>query len=93
MLGAEISHGLYAAEARSHTSHGSTSSHHLMLGTLFNLSEIQILYTQKKMHLNLHQMWKWSSHCGSMVMNLTSIHEDAGLIPGLTWWVKDPALP
>ena len=25
-----------------------------------------------------------SSHCGSAEMNLTSIHEDTGLIPGLT---------
>ena len=33
-----------------------------------------------------------SSHCGSVVTNLTSIHEDAGSIPVLAQWVKNMAL-
>ena len=30
------------------------------------------------------------SHCGSVAMNPTSVHEDMGSILGLTHWVKDP---
>ena len=30
-----------------------------------------------------------SSHGGSAVMNLTSIHENMSFIPGLAQWVKD----
>ena len=34
-----------------------------------------------------------SSPRGSAVTNLTRNHQVGGLVPGLTQWVKDPALP
>lgn len=34
-----------------------------------------------------------SSHCGAMVANPASIHEDARSIPGLAQWVRDLSLP
>ena len=35
----------------------------------------------------------WSSHHGSAVTNLTSVHKVGGSIPGLTQWIKDTLLP
>ena len=40
----------------------------------------------------IEDSWLWSSHCGTVEMNLTSIHEDVGLNPGLAQWVGDLVL-
>ena len=54
------------------------------------------MYTQTVYCLSLKlfkKSYMGSSHCGAAQTNLTSIHEDAGSIPGFPHWFKDPALP
>ena len=47
---------------------------------------------QKKLCFSFKFGMMRSSRRGSVLTNLTSIHEDSGLIPGLAQWIKDLAL-
>ena len=75
------------------------SPHSSFIANLFSFipfSNIIIVYhlclqisTSGHLKIGLHM----SSFCGSVIANLTIIHDDTSLVPGLTQWVKDPAWP
>ena len=52
-----------------------------------------MLQAQPKKKVELKNPGFGSSRRGSVLTNPTRSHEVAGLIPGLTQWVKDLALP
>ena len=53
---------------------------------------INLVHSVHLARLFVYKIIFWSFHCGSVVMNLTSIHEDLGEILGPSQWVKDLAL-
>ena len=56
-----------------------------VLNVSFYVLDLDVACSLKKCH-------SWSSCGGSVVMNLSGIHDDVGSIPGLSQWVKGLAL-
>ena len=76
-----------------------SASHNTTRKFIILLRDLNVRFYEKKQKENwlfnteLKKASEGSSYCGSAEMNLTSNHEDTGLIPGLTQWDEDPALP
>ena len=70
-----------------------TSAHRNKKRTYWKAVEYLPNWKEKLMNMSSERTRAWEFDCGSVVANLTRIHEDMGSILGLAQWVKDPVLP
>ena len=68
---------------------GTSRTNHILINNEQKNGEIKYIPSKiKKKNVKIG-----SSRRGQWLMNVTGIHDDAGLIPGLAQWIKDPVLP
>ena len=56
------------------------------------MTDLKIFLVPRKSKGTVFSERKGSSRRGATETNLTRNHEDAGSVPGLVQWIKDPAL-